>query len=70
MLSDWGGDTAKKYGIYSPDRKVARRATFLIDKSGKVVEIQLDKEAADPNYVVVACERRKLKDDGARTAAQ
>jgi peroxiredoxin len=61
MLSDWGGDTARKYGIYNPVTKAARRATFLIDKSGKVLEMQWDKEAADPNYAVAACERHKLK---------
>ena len=61
MLSDWGGDTARKYGIYNPDRKIARRATFIIDKSGKVLEIQLDKEAQDPANAIAACERHKLK---------
>jgi peroxiredoxin len=61
MLSDWGGDTARKYGIFNPVTKAARRATYLIDKSGKIQEIQLDKEAADPNYAVAACERNKLK---------
>ena len=65
MLSDWGGDTARKYGIFNADRKIARRATFLIDKSGKVLEVQVDKEAADPNYVVAACERHKMKTNAA-----
>jgi peroxiredoxin len=61
ILSDWGGDTTRKYGIFNPRTKAARRATFLIDKTGKVVEIHLDQEALDPTNVVVACERQKLK---------
>jgi len=44
-----------------PADQAARRATFLIDKSGKVLEIQLDKEALDPANAVAACERHKLK---------
>jgi len=66
VLSDWGGDTARKFGIFNADRKIARRATFLIDKSGKVVEVQLDKEAADPNYVVTACERHRISENAAK----
>jgi peroxiredoxin len=61
ILSDWGGDTTRAYGIYNPSYKAARRVTYLIDKSGKVAEMHLDKEALDPTKVVEACERRKLK---------
>lgn len=62
ILSDWGGDTTKTYGIYNPSYKAARRVTYLIDKSGKVAEMHLDKVALDPTKVVDACERRKLKE--------
>lgn len=60
LLSDWGGDTTKKYGLYNQQYKAPRRATFLIGKDGKILEVQLDKEAIDPHNVVAACERRKL----------
>ncbi len=33
---------------------------YLIDKNGKVIEMQLDSEAIDPSKVVQACEARKL----------
>jgi hypothetical protein len=33
---------------------------YLIDKDGKVIEMQLDSEAIDPSKVVVACQARKL----------
>ena len=60
LLSDWGGDTTKEYGLYNPKYKAARRVNYLIDKNGKVIEMQLDSEAIDPSKVVQACEARKL----------
>src|SRR3954465_9500664 len=61
LLSDWGGDVTKQYGIYNPKYKAARRVTFLIDKDGKVTEMQKDSEAVDPTAIVTACTRPKLK---------
>ncbi len=60
LLSDWGGDTTKEYGLYNPKYKAARRVNYLIDKDGKVIEMQLDSEAIDPAKVVDACQARKL----------
>ncbi len=60
LLSDWGGDVTKEYGLYNPKYKAARRVDYVIDKDGKVVEMQLDNDAIDPSKVVVACEARKL----------
>jgi peroxiredoxin (alkyl hydroperoxide reductase subunit C) len=60
LLSDWGGDTTKEYGLYNPKYKAARRVNYLIDKNGKVVEMQLDSEAIDPTKVVEACQAKKL----------
>ena len=60
LLSDWGGDVTKEYGLYNPKYKAARRVNYLIDKNGKVVEMQLDSEAIDPTKVVEACQARKL----------
>ena len=60
LLSDWGGDVTKQYGLYSPKYKAARRVNYLIDKDGKVVEMQLDSDAIDATKVVEACEARKL----------
>jgi peroxiredoxin len=61
LLSDWGGDVTKEYGIYNPQYKAARRVTFLIDKEGKIAEMQVDRDAVDPTKVVESCERKKLK---------
>jgi peroxiredoxin len=60
LLSDWGGDVTKEYGVYNPRYKAARRVNYLIDKNGKVVEMQLDSDAIDPTKVVDACQARKL----------
>ena len=59
LLSDWGGEVTKEYGLYNPQYKAARRVNYLIDKTGKVVEMQLDSEAIDPTKIVTLCERRK-----------
>jgi len=60
LLSDWGGDVTKEYGVYNPKYKAARRVNYLIDKDGKVVEMQVDSEAVDPTKLVEACQARKL----------
>ena len=62
LLSDWGGDVTKQYGLYNPKYKAARRVNYLIDKSGKVVEMQIDSDAVDPTKIVTHCERRKTKE--------
>ena len=61
ILSDWGGDLTKQLGIFNPQYKAARRTTYLIDKEGKVIEMQMDRDAVDPTQIVTSCERRKLK---------
>ena len=60
LLSDWGGDVTKEYGLYNPKYKAARRVNYLIDKDGKVLEMQLDSDAIDPTKVVEACQARKV----------
>ena len=62
LLSDWGGDTTREYGVYVDKYKAARRINFLIGKDGKILEEQIDKEAIDPTKLVAACERHKLKE--------
>src|SRR5262245_43299957 len=64
LLGDMDLKAIKAYGL---DKEIkvggvpvvtARRATFLIDKEGKVVEVQADSEAIDPTKIVDACELR------------
>jgi len=61
LLSDWGGEVTRQYGIYVDKYKAARRVNFLIGKDGKVLEVQVDSAAIDPTQIVAACERHKLK---------
>jgi len=60
LLSDWGGEVTKNYGIYVDKYKAPRRVNFLIGKDGKILEEQIDREAIDPTKIVDACERRKV----------
>lgn len=61
IASDWfdEGAATKAYGLWEPKNRVARRATFLVGKDGKIEEIQVDRDAVDPTKVVTACERKK-----------
>jgi peroxiredoxin len=65
LLGDMSGEATRAYGLLNQmDVKgvkldSARRATFLIDKEGKVEEVQVDKEAVDPAKIVSICERKK-----------
>jgi peroxiredoxin len=61
LLSDWGGKTTRKYGVYFEEYEAARRVNFLIGKDGKILEEQVDNDAIDPKKIVDACERPKLK---------
>ena len=61
LLSDWGGEVTRKYGIYMDKYKAARRVNFLIGKDGRIKEEQIDSSAIDPSQIVDACERPKLK---------
>ena len=67
ILGDWGGPVTSRYGlsqkfeIQGVPMETARRATFLIDKSGKIINEQADDAAVDPSKTVEACERQKLK---------
>ena len=62
ILGDMDATTIKEYGlektveIGGAKLPTARRATFLIDKEGKVVEESVDREAVDPTKIVDACE--------------
>jgi len=61
LLSDWGGEVTRKYGIFVDQYKAARRVNFLIGKDGRIKEEQIDSAAIDPSKIVDACERPKMK---------
>ena len=67
LLGDFGGKVTREYGlaknydIEGVSLESARRATFLIDKSGKITHEQVDNEAVDPTKTVDTCVRPKMK---------
>ena len=60
LLSDWGGEVTKTYGLYVEQYQAPRRVNFLIGKDGRILEEQVDDAAIDPSKIVDACERPKL----------
>jgi len=65
LLGDMNASAIKAYGL-DKEYKIggvpilsARRATFLIDKEGKVVAEQVDGEAVDPTKIVEACSLKR-----------
>ena len=50
-----------KYGVLWPDRGYANRATFVVDKEGKIVHIEEGSGALDPTGAETACSRMAHK---------
>lgn len=46
----------KEYEIGGAKILSAQRASFLVNKDGKIVELQIDKEAVDPTKIIDACD--------------
>lgn len=60
LVSDFATrQTSKDYGVLMADRGVANRATFVIDKSGKITYIEEGSSAVDVSGAATACSRLK-----------
>ncbi len=60
ILSDFAKrQVAKDYGILMPEIGIANRATFVIDKEGKIQHIEEGSGAIDPSGAEMACKRLK-----------
>ncbi len=58
LLSDFANrQVMAKYGVLVPDRGFANRATFVVDKDGKIVHIEEGNTALDPAGAELACRR-------------
>jgi peroxiredoxin len=58
MLSDFAKrQVAKDYGVLVPEAGVANRATFVVDKEGKIIHIEEGSTALDPEGAETACSR-------------
>jgi peroxiredoxin len=62
LLSDFSKrQVAKDYGVLFPDRGFANRATFVVDKEGKIQHIEEGSVAIDPTGAETACSRLHKK---------
>ena len=60
MLSDFSKrEVAKTYGVLMPERGIANRATFVVDKEGKIQHIEEGSQAVDISGAAMACSRLK-----------
>ena len=55
ILSDWKREAAAAYGLLDTNSGVARRATFVVDKTGVVRKVDVGRDALDPSGVVGMC---------------
>jgi peroxiredoxin len=56
LLSDWKRKTTKDYGLYNEESSYGARATFLIDKEGKIQHVEVGRTAVDPSGAYEACD--------------
>ncbi|MCU1289086.1 MAG: bcp [Acidobacteria bacterium] len=61
LLSDWKRKAVKDYGIYNEESGYGTRATFVVDKEGKIQHIELGKTAVDPSGAYEVCELLQKK---------
>ena len=56
LLSDWKRNTTKAYGLYNETSGYGSRATFVVNKDGKVESIEQGRTAVDPTGAFQACD--------------
>ena len=64
LLSDWRRSTTKEYGLYNETSGYGARASFVVDKEGKIQHVEVGKTAVDPTGAYQVCdllERRKAE---------
>jgi peroxiredoxin len=62
MLSDFANrNVSKEYGVLIADKGVANRATFVVDKEGKIQHIEEGTAAVDITGAMNACSRLSKK---------
>jgi thioredoxin-dependent peroxiredoxin len=57
LLSDHDRKISELYGVLIPQMGIANRATFVIDKDGRIAEIIQGNSAIDPSGAETACSR-------------
>ncbi len=57
LLSDFLRQVSARYGVLSAERGMANRATFVVDKEGRIQHIEEGGGAIDPTGAATACSR-------------
>ena len=65
LLSDFNKDVIRQYGVVNPDmiglKDIARRATFVIDRTGRIVYREiLDDARNEPDYAKITAALAKM----------
>lgn len=55
LLSDFKRQVAASYGILNEERGFAERATFVVDRDGKIRAIETGAAAIDPTRALDSC---------------
>ncbi len=67
LLSDWKRITTKEYGLYNDTTGYGARATFVVDKDGKIQHVEVGRTAIDPSGAYQACDLiQKRKTDATK----
>ena len=56
LLSDWKRQTTKDYGLYNEASGYGTRATFVVDKDGKIQHLEVGRTAIDPTGAYQVCD--------------
>ncbi|MBS1795283.1 MAG: peroxiredoxin family protein [Acidobacteria bacterium] len=56
LLSDWKRTATRDYGLYNEETGYGARATFVIDKEGKIQHVEVGKTAIDPTGAYQVCD--------------
>ena len=57
LLSDFMRKVSAEYGVLIPDRGMANRSTFVVDKEGRIQHIEEGNTAIDITGAETACSR-------------
>ena len=61
LLSDWKRVTTKDYGLYDENSGYGRRATFVVDKDGRIQHVESGRVAIDPSGAYEVCDALQNK---------
>ena len=61
LLSDWKRKTTKDYGLYNEESGYGARASFVVDKEGKIQHVEMGKTAIDPTGAYQVCDLLQKK---------